>query len=74
MFGAPVLSGTTLTLGGFGGEPFATFSVMTSTNVAAPAAEWTLLQSDSFDASGNFSVTVSITPGQPKLFYRLQVP
>jgi autotransporter-associated beta strand protein len=74
MFGAPVLSGTTLTLGGSGGEPFATFSVMTSTNVAAPAAEWTPLQSDSFDASGNFSVTVSITPGQPKQFFRLQVP
>ena len=53
---------------------FGTFSVLTSTNVAAPAAAWTTVQTGSFDGSGNFSVTVPITPGQPQRFYKLQMP
>lgn len=73
MFNAPTLSGTNLTLSGVG-QAFASFSVLTSTNVAAPAAEWTTLQSGSFDASGNFSTTVPIAPGQPKRFYMLKLP
>ncbi len=74
VFNAPVISGTNLNLGGSGGTPFATYSVVTSTNIAAPAATWTTLQSGSFDASGNFSTSVSITPGQPQQFYMLKLP
>ncbi|MEO7300810.1 MAG: hypothetical protein ABI042_19770, partial [Verrucomicrobiota bacterium] len=74
VFNAPVISGTNLNLGGSGGTPFATYSVVTSTNVAAPAATWTTLQSGSFDASGNFSTSVPITLGQPQQFYMLKLP
>ena len=76
VFTSPVLSGTSITLSGGGGSAYAlaTFSVLTSTNVAAPAAAWTTLQSDAFDGSGNFSVTVPFTSGQPQRFYRLKTP
>ena len=73
-FTSTIVSGGNITLSGVGGEVSGTFSVLTSTNVAAAALDWTPLQTGSFDASGNFSVIVPITPGQPRRFYKLQMP
>ena len=73
-FTSTVVSGGSIGLSGLGGPAFGTFSVLTSTNVAALAANWTPIQTGAFDGSGNFSVTIPITPGEPRRFYKLQMP
>jgi hypothetical protein len=66
-------SGDAIIFSGTGGVTNGTFSVLASTNVAAPFTTWTTTQTCSFDASGNFSVTNAIVPGMPKTFFGLQV-
>ncbi len=67
-------SGNALIFSGAGGPANGSFTVLTSTNVAAPLATWTTNQAGSFDGSGNFSVTNAILAGKPVGFYLLQVP
>jgi autotransporter-associated beta strand protein len=67
-------SGSEIIFGGSGGPVHGTFSVLASTNVAAPLANWTTVETGSFDANGNFSVTNVVTPGSTRNFFRLQVP
>jgi autotransporter-associated beta strand protein len=58
---------------GTNGVASSSYNVLTSTNVALPLANWTLLGSSSFDAGGNFSFTNG-TPTEAQQFYLLQVP
>jgi hypothetical protein len=67
-----VLNGSNLILSGSGGTPSASYYVLTSADVAAPMSSWTSIATNTFDGSGNFSFTNSVT--QPALFYRIQVP
>lgn len=48
------------------------FNVLSSTNLSS--GNWTLEASGSFDAGGNFSVTIPVPAGVPQKFYRLQLP
>ncbi len=50
-----------------------TYSVLTSTNVSIPLTNWTVLNSGTFDASGNFSST-NATGTNSARFYILRVP
>jgi hypothetical protein len=77
--GAPVVtatyqSGTNVVFSGTGGPANGTYQVLSSTNIAAPVATWTVVEAKQFDASGNFSVTNAIAPSVPQNFYLLQVP
>jgi hypothetical protein len=72
--GTAVLSPSGIIFSGTGGVANGSFSVVTSTNVSQPLGLWTATQTGSFDASGNFSVTNAIAPGEPKRFFRLRVP
>jgi hypothetical protein len=63
----PVLSGTS-TLAG------RTYYVRTTTNLALPLTNWTVLATNTFDAAGNFSFTNPASPNTPQQFYRLQMP
>jgi autotransporter-associated beta strand protein len=67
-------SGNAIIFSGTGGVTNGSFSVLTSTNVAAPLTTWITNQTGSFDANGNFSVTNAIVPGTPSKFFSLQVP
>jgi hypothetical protein len=49
------------------------YHLLTSTNVALPLSNWTVLGGGSFDANGNFSST-NLTGTNNQQFYRLQVP
>jgi len=51
-----------------------TFHLLTSTNIALPVTNWTVLSSGNFDSSGNFNVTNAIDSTKPDGFYILQVP
>ncbi len=61
-----------LSASGSGGTPFAEYQVLTSTNVAAPLAEWETNATAQFDGSGSFSFTTPLDPAPPRRFFRLQ--
>lgn len=63
-----VISGTN-NVGGSG-----TYHVLTSTNLNAPLANWSVLSTGSFESNGSFNSTNAIDPTKPSGFYILQVP
>jgi autotransporter-associated beta strand protein len=70
----PVLTGGALILTGTGGTPGGSYNWISSTNVAAPVANWTTNVSGVFDGSGAFSNGISILPTEPARFFRLKTP
>ncbi len=71
---ATFVSGTNVVFSGTGGPASGNYYVLSSTNVAAPVATWTRVQTNAFDSTGNFSVTNGIAPGVPQKFFILQLP
>ena len=45
-----------------------------STNLALPLTNWSIVATNAFDNSGNYSNQIPLTPGTPQQFYRLQMP
>jgi hypothetical protein len=68
-------SGAALTMSGTGGVPNATYCLLTATNLSLPVTNWTRTVTNQFDASGNFSLTLTngIDPNRRQLFYRVQL-
>ena len=66
-------AGANLTLTGSAGTTNWAYRVLTATNLAA--TNWTIVSTNQFDGSGNFSLTLTnaIVPGSPSEFYRLQL-
>ena len=65
-------SGGNLTLGGSGGVAGATYYVIGSTNLALPVASWTVLATNTFGGSGNFSASLPVDPTKPAQFLRIK--
>jgi autotransporter-associated beta strand protein len=74
VFGAVSASGSNLVMSGSNGTPNASFYTLAATNVALPAANWSRVATNQFDANGYFNLTNPIDPAIPQLFYRLQLP
>lgn len=71
-FNPPIISGTNLVLTGTG-TPNGTYSIVTSTNVAAPLSTWITNSVGSFSDSGTFSNAIPLgTDGQR--FFLLKTP
>jgi hypothetical protein len=75
----PTIGTTTLTAGnlniaGSGGTPNGTFSVMTNSDLTVPVANWTQATTGTFDASGNFSISLPVSTSNPQLFYLIKTP
>ncbi|HEX5218031.1 MAG TPA: autotransporter-associated beta strand repeat-containing protein [Verrucomicrobiae bacterium] len=73
----PVISEVSATSGSFsmsgeGGTPHWNYSVLTSTNLALPLAQWSVVTSGQFDASGNFTFNGLIDPADARRFYVLR--
>jgi hypothetical protein len=69
-----VLSGSQVVLRGTNNHGAGgTYHVLTSTNVALPRTNWTVLTNGTFEANGNFASTNSAGTNQQR-FYLLQVP
>jgi hypothetical protein len=64
--------GRNLILGGSGGIASHNYVVLSSTNLTALPASWTVLSTNTFDANGSFQFTNSINPGALQMFYRLK--
>jgi autotransporter-associated beta strand protein len=69
---SPTMSGTNLVLSGTGGTPNTTYLLLTSTNVTWPTANWTLIGSIPFDASGNFTYTLAVDKSEPQRFFLIE--
>ena len=61
-----------LVLSGINGPDDGTYYLLTSTNVALALTNWAVLSTNTFDDSGDFSVTNSI--GSGSLYFILSVP
>jgi hypothetical protein len=70
---AVVLSGTNIIFSGTNGPANGMYSVLASTNVFSPISTWGPLSTNPFDGKGNFMFTNPLNPGNPALFYLLQL-
>ena len=73
-FATVTFSGGDLVFSGSNGVPGTSYHVLESTNLALPLPDWTRLLTNVFDENGGFSFTNAIDPGEPRQFFRLQLP
>ena len=66
--------GGTVVISGCGGAPNGSYYVLTSTNVAVPANQWTCVATNQFDSASHFVFTNTPDTNFPQSFYRLQLP
>lgn len=71
----PVLSGTNIVLSGTSGTPYGTFSVLSSTNLTLPVANWTVVSTGNpFDGNGDFDVTNPVDPAAAQEYFMISQP
>jgi hypothetical protein len=70
----PVASGGNLILTGSGGAPGGPYTVLTTTNVATPLANWSTNSTGTLSASGSYSNAVPINVSEPTRFFRVRQP
>jgi hypothetical protein len=73
-FASPTFSGNDLILSGSGGPANGTYYILASPDIAVPLTNWTVLVTNTFDASGGFSFTNTVNPGSPQQFFTLKAP
>jgi autotransporter-associated beta strand protein len=64
------LSGTTLSIQGSNGVPNEAFTVLETTNLLTPLNGWVPIQTNAFDSSGNFNLSLGTT-NAPQQFYSI---
>jgi len=69
-----IISGTNLVLSGTNGPLNGSYSLLGSSNLTLPIANWTQISTGSFDANGNFTLTNALDPALPQRFFRLLAP
>jgi hypothetical protein len=72
LFTSIAVSGGNIIMSGSGGSAGGTFYVITATNVVTPLTNWVVLSTNSYDSSGNFSVTNPISVGTPRRFFGIK--
>ena len=65
-------SGGNFSFSGNNGTPNWNYSVLTSTNLALPLAQWSVAAAGQFDAVGNFSFNAPVSAADAQRFYVLQ--
>ena len=75
----PVISGTVLSGGNLhfsvtGGTPSGTYSVLTNANLTVPVASWGTATTGTLDGTGSASVSLPVSPSNPRLFYLIKTP
>jgi hypothetical protein len=68
------VSGGNLILTGLGGAQGAAYTLLTSTNLTAPLADWTTNTAGVFGNGGAFSNGIPILKSEPTRFFRLKTP
>ncbi len=67
------LSGSSLIITGTNGTAGQTYNILTSTNLALPLGNWTVLPASTF-SSGNFSITNTVDPSARQNYYLIRTP
>ncbi|HWD93316.1 MAG TPA: immunoglobulin domain-containing protein [Verrucomicrobiae bacterium] len=71
-FSRTILSGGNLIMTGSGGSPNTGYTLLSTTNVALPLAQWVTNTTGVFDGSGAFSNAPNVT--STNMFFRLRAP
>lgn len=66
--------GSNVQLSGTGGPANQTYWVLSSLNAAAPVVTWQPVATNTFNASGAFSISIPVNPAEPQRFYLLTLP
>lgn len=72
-FRAMTADGSGFILSGTNGVPGWTYYVLASTNVSLPWTNWSIIATNTFDATGHFNFTNPVNPAAPQSFYLLQL-
>ena len=73
-FGSVAISTGNIVISGSNGVASSQYYVLASTNLPLAATNWTRIATNTFDATGHFIFTNSLTPPLPQRFYLLQLP
>lgn len=71
--GSLVLAGDNWAISGNNGAPGGLFELLSSTDVTAPLASWSVEANGIFDGSGGFSIARPINPATPANYYALRL-
>jgi len=74
VLGGIQISGGSLILTGANGTAGANYLVLTSTNLASPLTNWTILSTNPFGPDGSVNVTNPLNTNSAQSFYRLRLP
>jgi hypothetical protein len=74
LFGATSLAGGKIVLSGTGGVPFASYRVLTTTNLTLPLASWKPVVTNTFAANGTYAYTSTSPATNRTSFYILVSP
>ena len=72
--GPQLIGETNFVLTVTGGIANGSFRVLTHTNVEEPVINWLTLSTNTYDGSGNLTVTNLLNPLEPKRFFRTVQP
>jgi hypothetical protein len=68
-----IIQGSQFVFSGTNGVPGWPFYVLTSSDSQLPLADWTIIATNNFDSSGNFSFTNAVVPGASQAFFALSL-
>jgi hypothetical protein len=71
---APAVSNTVISVSAVGGASGATFTLVTTTNVATPPGLWSPIWTNQFGPDGVFTYTNFFNPGQLQQYFYFTVP
>ncbi len=72
--GAVSRSGNNVVVSGTGGVVGATYTVLSSTNIAQPVGTWTPVATNNFGAGGAFTLTIPVDPATQARFFVIRAP
>jgi autotransporter-associated beta strand protein len=73
-FGQISFQGTNLLMSCTGGAAGYCYSVLSTTNLAMPLTNWSLISTGFFDSNGDFTFSTNINPQLSEQFYQLELP
>ena len=68
------LASGSLVISGTNGTAGAIYYVLTTTNLAVPLTNWTILSTNQFGPGGSLNFTNLLNPAAPQTYYRLRLP
>ncbi len=71
--GGTISTAGNLSFGGGNGIAGWPYLVLTATNLAMPMDQWTVIATNTFDASGNFNFSLPVNPSQAQKYYRIKL-